>query len=518
MYALGIFLIHVGGFTVKGQTNFDLFDPATQLGSGISGSIGGIATYEVTIPSSSYAVSAADVGRILALRSQFNPLANSGLFRVTGIDSTNNGLVIDYRSAASPPVEQFLSWRIFENELTASQLWRSGSNATLNYASWNAGSSSFSNASRVVLRSPDQSSWQVRMCLESQADISGAVPSGFSIAPGFGGSGGGDFYPLDASAGTSVGQRLFLHGALWYNTTSSLYRGMTVGLSPYYGATGQWRISMMVDDVSGTCGIVNQNSSLPTYPVSGSGWCVFGLTDDETEIPAAENAGSPLANINRLFVAGSSNPRSNLTWTSQFHTDNNMQVVGWSKLGYPTPGVLSLYSDIINPGNTHVRYLTSSADTPWVGATELLDAEVLLGTVDLTLVVNSSSSLYAFLPRRVGRLPLFMQGRANYANWTVTGDGGWYHTQDGVFMQWGGPVPSGNPVTSSAYPILTKNEQQEGLDPLGAFLPGSDPPVPPVVPNVADIDATRFRKTYSYFRQVPVNVGVVKGGSNPAKP
>jgi len=523
MYALGMFLVAVGGFIEIGNTNFDLLGSGS-VAQGVSASINmGLGTYEVAIPTGSHLVSAADVGRILALKSQLYTLDNSGLFRVTSVNVSSNGLGIDYRTASTPPPEENLNWHIFVNEAVFAQSWQSGSNGLSNYGSSSPNTSSMASASRIVLQSADMSSWQVRMCLESLQDVSGAVPSAFSIAPGFGGVQTGDFAAV--GTGVNTGKRIFLHAAEWYDTTSSLYQGMTVGLSPSSRVSGslwtngQWRISMIVDDVSGTCGMVNQNVSLqvPT-PLSGSGWCVFGLTQDEQEIPSQTNLSNEVVSAARLFVVGSSNPQSNLTWQSQFHVDNNIQVVGWSKLGYPVAGVLSLYSDISNPANTHVRYLSQSVDNVWTGQTELLDAEVVLGTVDVTHDAASSSSLFPFQPRRVGRLPFFMQGRANYANWSVTGDGNWYHTENGVFMQWGGPVPTGTAVGSSTIPISGSNELQQGLDPLGAFLPGSDPPLPPVVPNILDVDSTRFRKTYSYFRQVPVNVGVIKGGSNPAKP
>ena len=518
MYALGMFMLHVGGFTILGQTNFDL-EVSASVGQGISGTINmGFGANEVFLPTGSYLVSSNDVGRILALKSQLYPAANSGLFRVTGVDVPNNCLVIDYRSSTPPPPEQYLFWRIFANEATFATSWQTGSNGTANYGSYTLNTSSMSNASRIIMRSLDESSWEVRMCLESAHDVAGSVPSGFSVAPGFGGNGNGDFEPLDS--GVNINKRIFLHAAEWYNTTGSLYQGMTVGLSPAYNQKGQWRISMIIDDVSGTCGIVNHNVSLVTPGLSGSGWCVFGLSVDETEIPATVNLGDEFINASRLFVIGSSNPQSKLTWQTQFHSDNVTQVVGWSKLGYPVAGVLSLYSDITNPGQTHVRYITSSTDSAWNSKTDLLDAEILLGTVDTTFASTTTSSLFPLQPRRLGRLPFFMQGRANYVPWAVTGDGGWYHTEDGIFMQWGGPTPTDAVFVeiSSVTATSGSNELQQGLDPLGAYLPGSDPPVPPESPNILDVDATRYRKTYSYFRQVPVIAGVQKGGSNPAKP
>ena len=57
-------------------------------------------------------------------------------------------------------------------------------------------------------------------------------------------------------------------------------------------------------------------------------------------------------------------------------------------------------------------------------------------------------------------------------------------------------------------------ENQQGLIEYGAYLPGSDPVVPTLPQNTIDIDSTVFKKTYSFFRQVPVIAGVIKGGSN----
>jgi hypothetical protein len=530
MYALAIFLITCGGYFQLGQTNFDVTVPSIYLAHGISASINVVAgPTDVFLPTGSHLVSAADVNRILVLKSKRYPKSNSGLFRVTGFNNVNNTLTVDYRASSSPPLEQFMSWALYENELTASTTWRSGSNGTLGYGSWNPTSFVTASASRIILQSPDPTSWQVRMCLESLQDVSGSVPSGFSIAPGFGGGKFGDFATQPHGDGRVPGhdQNLFLHAAHWFNTTSSIYRGMTVGLTPALtssapGSTiwtrGQWRISMLVDDVSGTAGMVNNNVSLPTTPASGSGWCVFGFAEDETEVPGQNNLGDVSINVNRLFVVGSSNPGSNLTWTSQFHGDNNMQVVGWSKFGYPIPGVLSSYSDISNPGNTHVRYLTSSVNTPWMGATELLDVEILLGTVDTA--ISSSSPVFKISPRRLGRVPMFMQGRANFPQWTATTDvtSSFYHTKDGVYMEWGGPAPTDTGAGSNFILNSGSIEQQQGLMLYGAYLPGSDPIPPFFPPLVTDVDSTRFRKTYSYFRQVPVNVGVIKGGSNPSKP
>ncbi len=508
MYALTIFLVGCGGYSFVGQTNFDVQSGSLQVASGADASIVGTSPVLVQLPTASHVVSAADLNRILALRSVANPLFNSGLFRVTGYTAINNTLTVDYRSTTGSIAESNLSWRLYVDEVTASWSWRSGSNATTGYGSFSPAPDVVSNASRVILRSPDPSSWQVRMCLESNHDVSGCCPSGFSIAPGFGGNGNGDFFEAPSDRSSWGGQKLHLHTALFYNSSDPQYRGMVVGLSPALESTGSWRISMMVDDLTGSCVVVNRNVSLPTAVTSGSGWAAFGLCEDDRAVPSPNNLSDPSLNVRRLFVAGSSNRASSLTWTSQFHADNNIQVVGFGRRGYPVPGVLSCYSDISNPDRSHVRYLTSSAASAWTGTTELFDVEVLIGTVDQS-VSASATAIFPLQPARLGRLPMLLQGGANASQWSVYGDH--YHTIDGVYLSWGGPTPAGANVLA-AQVTSGSTLLQEGLATHAASSPGSDPVLPETSPRVDLIDATRYRKTYSYYRQVPVNTRVAKGG------
>ena len=511
MYALTIFLVGCGGYSLVGQTNFDVRSGSLQVAAGTGAAIAGAGPVSVQLPTASYLVSRADINRILALRSATNPLSNSGLFRVTGYTSASNSLTVDYRTAAAAPSESNLAWQLFVDEVTASLTWRSGSNGSAGYGSFSPAPDVASSASRIILRSPDPSSWQVRMCLESSHDVSGCCPSGFSIAPGFGGNGNGDFFEEPTDESPWRGQRLHLHTALFYNSSDPQYRGMVVGLTPALESTGSWRISMVVDDLTGSCAIVNRNVSLPAAATSGSGWAAFGLCEDDPAVPTANNLGDPSLNVRRLFVAGSSNRNSNLTWTSQFHVDNNVQVVGFGRRGHPIPGVLSCYSDVSNPGNTHVRYLTSSADSAWTGTTELLDVEVLVGTVDQS-VSASAAAIFPLQPARLGRLPMLMQGRANATQWSMYGSNAYYHTVDGVYLAWGGPAPTGATTVAGVQVASSSVTLQQGIAPYDASSPGADPVAPATSPRVDLVDATRYRKTYSYYRQVPVNAQVIKGG------
>ena len=129
MYAISAFLLHCGGYTLVGQTNFNLLSSSVSLANGTSASINYVnGPYDVFLPTASYTVSAHDINRILALKSAENPLANSGLFRITNYDLPTNTVTIDYRSSQYPQSERVLEWRVLENELSFSAAWRTGSN------------------------------------------------------------------------------------------------------------------------------------------------------------------------------------------------------------------------------------------------------------------------------------------------------------------------------------------------------------------------------------------------------
>lgn len=537
MYALAIFLHHVLGFNVVAQRNFPLESSSYEKGGGttLSGSylyasmsLGAASNYQVFVPTASYLVSNSDVNRILALKSDAYPKANSGLFRITSATLSPNVLTIDYRTTTgtlSPP-DPGLQWRIYEAETIVRNTWSSGSNSPgtsvssstrFGYGSWDAGVGAglIASASRIILQSPDESQWQVRLCLESEIDVkSGSCPGGFTIAPGLYSS----TPPYEKPTGKT------LHGPLFNNTTSSLYRGMAVGLGPAmvnnnWTQTGSWRITMWGDDEAGTCIIVNKGVTL-----NASGWAAFGLPEDEFLYPTIPP--NP-ETMQRLFVMGSPRQSGSLDWRTDFFTPtltspppNNC--IAWSEDEYPIPASLSTYADVFNQ-TTHFKSVAQAGTSSFGGYTEVIDVEIIAGMFD-TIFAPTTSSIFTFQPRRVGRFPMARLGRANYVTWSHSpdnpGDAGagpkWLHTERGIFLPWGGPPLSGSFTGSLVWPISGSIFDDEGTLLFVGNTPGADPePDPRPFPH--DVDATRYKKTYSYFRQPVVAVGYVKGGSNKPK-
>lgn len=543
MYALSIFLYHVLGFNFIAHRNFPLQSSSYEKGGTtlLSGNIlyagintGSAGSYQVFIPTASYQVEANDVNRILALKSDAYPKANSGLFRIISASLSENLVTIDYRvnTGTLPPPDDHLRWRIYEAETVVRNTWSSGSNMTgsltgsslrFGYNTWDAGSAGSlpASASRVFLESPDDSKWQVRLCLESDFSVkSGSCAVGLTAAPGFYTS----TPPFESPNGRT------LHGPLFFNTTSSLQQGMAVGpgqlLVNNVWTTGSWRITMIGDDETGTCLIVTRGQTLLQ-----SGWAAFGIAEDEHLFP---NIPPDPNTMLRLFTMGSPRAQGCLNWKTDFFNAGGtppINVVAWGSNEQPVPAALSAYADVFNQ-TTHFKDITVAGTTSFGGYAEVVDVDILAGTFD-TIAAPTTASLFTFMPRRVGRFPFARLGSGKfpgipstvgYVTWSHSpddpGDPGagprWLHTEGGIFLPWGGPALSGSSTGALVWPISGSQYDDEGLLSYEGNTIGADPEPDPA-PFPKDIDATRYRKTYSYYRQPVVETGVVKGGSNKPK-
>lgn len=428
MYSLSMFLRTIMGFTVVGQTNFDLAGSFSLAeGSGATAASinqGGLDVYAVAIPLATYTLTGADVNRVLALRSSTNPKFNTGLFRIINVDSVNNWAIIDYRSSTQPPVDSTLAWAIYVNEDTI----------TFNTTDNGAGGGQYETrttaaCSRIILSSP--SGWQVRLTQEGSTDVSAGAPA-LSIIPGTGGDSSGDF---------QVGGD-HLHPYLFNNLTTSNYRNNCVGVAST--TTGGVRTYMWGDTDTETIIVLvrDAGSSVNTF-------IAFGLTEDEE--PSTPEY--PLSLAQRLFVIG--DDRSNVSSDNMilyfgFQTDG--AGLGGSAFGLsnrPVSCVLSQYTPIVFSGDIstynsvttgHPIFRTIARDNPYTKQIELLTLDVVAGTWDNR---NSSagSPIFNLEARRIGTLPMMRQGRV-IGNFQVSTDSNrsWLHARNGIYLPWEGPL------------------------------------------------------------------------------
>ena len=435
-YLLSIFMRGVLGYVIGGQTNWNIDAAPYRLGSGLAGSLNQGPNDIYAFNPNGYAVSNLDIGRILALKSPNNPMVNSGLFRITGINTTNNWLYINYRSGDTPPAETGMSWVVYENEFTFAGNVTNGGNGIVNtYQTQNVGAS-ISNASRIVLQSPSILNWQVRLCVESNYDQpfggGSTTPSSnggsVTLAPGFGGTTFGDFPP--------GGQHL--HAPLFFNThVQYQYAGGSVGFYPK--DSNQIRLYIWGDDVTGTVFVASRQ-------VVGSGtdtFAHFGLCTNE-EMPL------PPHNAQRLFAFGANgivNGSANgIYWDARAGVNRNGMSFGLSN--QPIGATYSLYNPLFggvfgspNP-NSSIRGASTAADNQYIAATELVPVDIIVGTQDFLDNYAGSNEVFILEGRRLGTAPFVQCGRANYGNWQISTDSQnlWLHTEDGIFLPWLGSI------------------------------------------------------------------------------
>lgn len=506
MYALSIFMTHVLGFEIAGSTNFPLNSSSYLLassgidqGSYCSLNQGAGAENVIQFPTASYLISNSDIGRIVALKSSDNPTKNSGLFRITSASISSNELEIDYRSPDLPPSEN-LAWKIFESELNVSNTWSSGSNSSVGY-----NSNKTADSSRILLRSTlgTNLDWSVRLCLESNIDIASSSQVGMSIAPGW----IGDVSSIEHDRGDFTSTDFHLHGPMWFDTTSSLYKGSVVGtgvLIDKNWSTGNWNINIIGDDLSGTTLMLLNSSSLSG---ANDSLVIFGLPDNEPNYLGPDSVQDTSENnARRLFSFGNTSGSLNLTWNQGFQNEGLPQGMSWGTQNSPIPLVVSNYASIRNESNP-IRDSSNCSDGVFVNATELLDIQLIAGTIDVTQKYDDNL-IYDIEPRILGTLPFLRHGRSNFQSWALTSDvsSSWLHTSGGIYVTWKGPSLQ-TQLSGSDFIDLSELIISSGLQFDEYNSQASDPETEQDLSMTErDIDATRYRKTYSFFRQEPRNL------------
>lgn len=420
VYLTALFLRRVLGFTVVGETNMDIDGDYLQ-GSGTSADVnlGSGLEWWVEIDSGEYSIVSSDVDRILVLQSASYPRYNSGLFRILAVDTINNRVRIDYRSADYPPTETNLPWAIYDAEDDVSYS-NSGNGSSTEYRTQGAGAS----ASRIILQSPDPSGWQVRLTREdtdSQGDIGGVATT---VAPGFGGDSLGDFQERGEH----------LHNQQWYNDRT-VREGLTCGIGLNDQDDGI-RYYFWGDDTTGSTILVGRDAGGST-----NGWCLFGL-------PEAEETPAPPLNVQRLFVIGDCNSTQiTINWTGgRRNTNSNHSGCAYGRVLQPVSCVMGTYTYLAdNQNSSDDAYIhrgrTQAADNPMTGRTELQSVDLFAGTWDNMDVGSSGPGEQQLDSRRLGRVPIARLGRDTYGSWTTSPEStrDWFHLFNGVWLPWEGP-------------------------------------------------------------------------------
>lgn len=424
LYIEALFLRTCLQYTVIGNTGFNLDGGTFTLGTGTNGAISTGGGFTNRFTPDGYVVSSADLNRILVIRSTNTPMQTSGLWRVTGVDTTNNQFILGLRG--SPPnVEGGLTWRLHPSESTLA--FANGVNTQA--AGTYRGRGATATTVRIIMQSPHNSQWQVRLTYETGTDVQSTqcIRTNATFAPGFGGDGIGDF-PVGGN---------HLHGSLFFNSNSGNYTGLIVGVNPNT-ANSFVRYYLWGDDQTGSFVICTRNVEVTTG--TGNNIGAFGLPEDE------EYPNDPIP-VRRLFAYGCTNLFNGGAGDINFRSGAAQQyghsVVAMGYSGQPVMGAVSPYGYLSGQqslGNGP-RYSANGSDNPFLALTELQTVDLLAGMWDYG-DFNGQSPALLLEPRRLGRFPIARLGRQNYGNFTTSTDGNrvWIHMLNGVYLPWYGSI------------------------------------------------------------------------------
>jgi hypothetical protein len=455
-YLLTIFMRRVLLYTYVGDTNYPINTVGTLLiatadttptqavptfaaGTRAGINLGSQKEFWVSIPSSVRVVSAADVGRLLVLRSTANPTFNSGIFLIVGFDTSTNAYIIDYRTLGDkPPVEaaDSMNWYLYEKDL----------NCPINGASNTKGAGFYqsdgnSATPRIMLQSPHALAFQIRVCCESNHDWNGGLSFGGqgtgncaqqTVAPGFGGTVAGDF---------PAGGNHF-HAPMWFNSDSLIYQGG----APGYGddsttPSNQMRITIIGDDTGQSVTMFCRRPGNATNPKATI--TCFGLPDNEP-------TPLPVNNTSRLFVVGSGQSTSPGNSFGNFTNDGSLlysnigtgsgcQGMTMSTFGVPMAISPSMWAYVTGGGQgSSITFDGAGQDNPFISATELLPIDLVEGTLNSW---TGGTAVWPLSTRTIGTIPFIRSGRSNFGDFSPTTDlaKAWQHMRRGIYFPWGGP-------------------------------------------------------------------------------
>jgi hypothetical protein len=372
--------------------------------------------FQVSIPVGIRTVVAADVGRILVLKSTNHPRHNSGAFLITSINVGTNRYTIDYRSTENPPAEpaDSIMWWLYDKDINCPVRGANNTKAAGEYRG-----DGNSTTPRIILQSPHALGWQVRICLETATDVSNQAAPSISTVPGFGGNAAGDFLIAGSSAGDGYDH---LHAAIYYNASSVNYYGGTLGGGDNSGTIGlQYRITLIGDDTTGqTVTAFSRRTGDATGPNSFS--IHFGLPDNEP-VPL------PIHNISRFFIIGSQdsfgssgNAINDISLSTGYNNPYCQGTSATSPLKIPTSCSPSLWAYVTGNSQTNSPIFDASAgDCPFISATELLPVDLIAGTIP-NWTSSGIAIFFPYEPRFIGTIPLIRSGRANFGNFVLTSD------------------------------------------------------------------------------------------------
>ncbi len=446
-------------------------------GTGASINFGGApSVYAVQVPTtvrtvvSGTAPTTGDSGRILVLRSSKYPTKNSGIFKVTAVNTATNSYTIDYRSSETP-IADTMDWWLYETETRLSEYLLlpdynrtsgvgllTASNTTPIQITVNISAVSYFETGQIVQISgvngntAANGTWTITRVGAGIFTLNGSSGNGTYTSGGLatrvGYYGGGNISPnskiiLQSPHATGWQVRVAVEPynqpqSTPYSSITTGYGGSAFGDFPIGGTHTHLQQFLdfsftTLNQYYGTMPGAANTTNAPRMTIVGddSGQSLFAYTRTQSSgnngmilfgLPSNEPGGQP--NINRPFVYGSVNTGIDYgTIQARFGNSFNAGIT----FKNTNPEICSIAGFINADAVSSVvpNYSSNAGDCPFTTTTELLPWEVWGGVA--TDVVSQAlpypatgTTVYTVNPRFMGTAPFIRQGRTNFGSFTLS--------------------------------------------------------------------------------------------------
>ena len=470
----------LGSYVANSQT---LIPPGMLIASGTGASInfaGAPSIYAVSIPAATRTVvsgtapATGDSGRILVLKSNTYPTKNSGIYKITTVNTATNSYTVDYRSTDTPPPETgTLDWWLYETETQASNyMLIPDNNRTVESVSAATNTTPIQityginvvgyfktgqkvSVSGVLGNTAANGTWTITVNGANTFLLNNSVGNGTYTS-------GGSLFRAGYTGGSnlSFNSKILLqspHSSGWqvriavepYNVANTVpYTSISVGYGGSSGGdfsvggvtthTGQFfdiqipggspyantfvgsaasgvasRINIIGDDTGQSVFLYSR-----TLSTGNNGLLTFGIPDNEP---------TPLQpNSNRIFAYGGATAAAPEWGTIQMRW-GNLQNVGFTFRDVnPEMCAIAGWVNADGVSGTSPAYSANAGDCPFTGTTELLPWELWGGVAtDISLALPypaGGQTAYDINQRFMGTLKFLRQGRTNFGTFTLSTD------------------------------------------------------------------------------------------------
>lgn len=473
----------------SGTLNTGMFVASGSGATGASINItGATSVYQVGIPVAARtlvnsAAPTGDIGRMLVLKSSLYPTKNSGIFKITAVDTVTNRATIDYRSSDTPPPETgTITWWEYEIETQVSNYIENpglGANLQITAATnttpititFTSSTPGFTTGNTILVTGGTgntgvNGTWTITQVngTNNQYVLNGSVGNGTytansAVANIVGYFGDGYYYnsriilqsPHASGWQTRIAYEPVATGVPYVSVSvgmngNSFGDWTTGGVTSYIPAffntfaTGVYvntttggghptianRYTFVGDD--GGQGVFMYTRSLGA---GASGLLSMGIPDNEPTPTAPNtdrayvysgmqtNSVGDFSGIQLRTMQSGDTINGNIGATFHSGLPELVTLTSWS----PLEGQHNTFNGIV--ANSFF-YSANAADSPFTGTTEVMPVEVWGGfTTDPSLNIPQPSAgavAYGYNQRFMGTAPFIRNGRANFGNFALSSD------------------------------------------------------------------------------------------------